>query len=152
MRGGPADWVLGGWQLGGILSLQTGPYFTPTLSVDLANTGTTDFPNVLSNPNLSSGQRSIHDWFDLAAFGLPQQYVYGSAGRGIIEAPPFQNMDLKIAKIFPIRERFHLDFRAEMFNFTNTPNFALPNATVNSPQEGTITATKGIPCARFKEL
>src|ERR1019366_9318092 len=69
--GGPMDWVLGGWQLGGILSLQTGQYFTPTLSVDLTNTGTTNFPNALTDPNLPSGQRSIHDWFYLAAFGLP---------------------------------------------------------------------------------
>ena len=144
-HGGPADWVLGGWQVGGILTLQTGPTFTPTLSVDLANSGTTDFPNVLANPNLSSGQRNIHDWFNLGAFALPQQYVYGNAGRGLIEAPGFHNMDLKIGKIFPIHERIHLDFRAEMFNFTNTPNFGSPNATINSPQEGTITSTVGNP-------
>ncbi|MGA2147322.1 MAG: TonB-dependent receptor [Bryobacteraceae bacterium] len=144
-RGGPADWVLGGWQLGGILTLQSGPYFTPTLSVDLANMGTTNFPNLLTNPNLPSGQRSIHDWFNLAAFALPQQYVFGNAGRGVAEAPGVHNMDLKIGKGFPIRERFHLDFRAEMFNFTNTPHFGMPNATVNSAQEGTITSTTGNP-------
>ncbi len=143
--GGPADWFLGGWQLGGILTLQTGPYFTPTLSVDLTNTGTTNFPNVVGNPNLPSGQRSIHDWFNLSAFALPQQYVYGNAGRGIVEGPPLKNMDLKIGKVFPIRERFHLDFRAEMFNFTNTPSFANPNTTVNAAQEGVITAIKGNP-------
>jgi hypothetical protein len=145
LRSGPAQWFLGGWQVGGILTLQSGPYLTPTLSVDLANSGTTDFPNALTNPNLPSGQRTIHDWFNLAAFVLPQQYVYGNAGRGIIEAPGFHNMDLKIGKIFPIRERFHLDFRAEMFNFTNTPNFGMPNATINSAQEGTITSTQGNP-------
>lgn len=149
-RGGPVEWVLGGWQLGGILTLQTGPYFTPQLSVDLANMGTTNFPNAIANPNLPSGQRSIHDWFNLAAFTLPQQYTFGNAGRNVIEGPPLHNMDLKIGKVFPIHERLHLDFRAEMFNFTNTPNFATPGigsgpATINSPNEGTITSTVGNP-------
>jgi hypothetical protein len=143
--GGPLNWIFGGWQLGGILTLQTGQYFTPTLSVDLTNTGTTNFPNAISNPNLPSSQRSIRDWFNLASFALPQQYVYGNAGRGIVEGPPLRNMDLKIGKNFYVRERYRLEFRAEMFNFTNIPHFALPNATVNSPQEGTITSTIGNP-------
>jgi hypothetical protein len=142
---GPASWSLGGWQVGGILTLQSGQYFTPTLSVDLTNTGTTNFPNVTSDPNLPSGQRTIQNWFKLSAFVLPQSYVYGNAGRGIVEGPPMHNMDLKIGKSFFFRERYRVDFRAEMFNFTNTPHFALPNATVNSPQEGKITSTVGNP-------
>jgi hypothetical protein len=145
LHSGPLKWALGGWQLGGILTLQSGHYFTPTLSVDLTNTGTTNFPNVIGNPNLSSGQRSIQDWFNLSAFGLPQPYVYGNAGRGIIEGPGLDNMDLLIARNFYIRERYRLEFRSEMFNFTNTPHFAMPNATVNSPQEGKITSTVGNP-------
>jgi hypothetical protein len=143
--GGPLDWAFGGWQIGGILTLQTGQYFTPTLSVDLTNTGTTNFPNAIANPNLPSGRRTIQDWFNLAAFALPQPYVYGNAGRGIVEGPPLHNMDLKIGKNFYFHERYRVEFRAEMFNFTNTPNFALPNASVNSPQEGRITSTVGNP-------
>ena len=107
--------------------------------------GTTNFPNLLVNPNLPSGQRYIHDWFNLGAFALPQQYTFGNAGRGLIEGSRLHNMDLKIGKTFPIHERLHLDFRAEMFNFTNTPNFGTPTATVNSPQEGTVTSTTGNP-------
>ena len=143
--GGPLDWFFGGWQAGGILTLQTGQYFTPTLSVDLTNTGTTNFPNAVFDPNLPSAQRNIQRWFNLSAFVLPQPYVYGNAGRGIIEGPPLNNMDLKISKNFYMRERYRFEFRAEMFNFTNTPHFALPNATMNSPQEGRITSTTGNP-------
>ena len=143
--GGPLDWFFGGWQVGGILTLQTGQYFTPTLSVDLTNTGTTNFPNVAANPNLPSNERTINRWFNPSAFTLPQAYTYGNAGRGIVEGPPLRNMDLKISKEFLFRERFRLQFRAEMFNFTNTPHFALPNATVNAPQEGRITSTIGNP-------
>ncbi len=143
--GGPVSWFLGGWQLGGILTLQTGQYFTPTLSVDLTNTGTTNFPNAVANPNLPADQRSIHNWFNLAAFALPAPYVYGNAGRDIVEGPPLKNMDLKMGKSFYFRERYRLELRGEMFNFTNTPHFALPNATVNSAQEGKITSTIGNP-------
>ncbi len=145
LRNGPPAWLLGGWQLGGILTLQSGHYFTPTLSVDLTNTGTTNFPNAIANPNLPSGQRTIQDWFNLSAFALPQSYIYGNAGRGLVEGPPVSNMDLTIGRNIYFRERYRLVFRAEMFNFTNTPHFALPNATVNSPQEGHITSTVGNP-------
>jgi len=131
--------------LGGILSVQTGHYFTPTLSVDLTNTGTTNFPNVVGDPNLPSAQQSIHHWFNLNAFALPASYIYGNAGRGIVEGPALHNMDLMIGRNVFIGERFRLEFRGELFNFTNTPHFALPNATVNSPSEGQITSTVGNP-------
>lgn len=144
-QGGPLDWFFGGWQVGGILTLQTGRYFTPTLSVDLTNTGTTNFPNAIANPNLPSSERTISHWFDTSAFTLPQQYTYGNAGRNTTEGPPMRNMDLKIGKNFYFRERYRLEFRAEMFNFTNTPHFGLPNATVGAAQEGQINSTVGNP-------
>ncbi len=131
--------------MGGILTLQSGHYFTPTLSIDSTNTGTTNFPNAIANPNLPSGQRTIQDWFNLSAFALPASYVYGNAGRGVVEGPRLNNMDLTIGRNIYFHERYRLVFRAEMFNFTNTPHFALPNATVNSPQEGRITSTVGNP-------
>jgi len=145
LRSGPLGAAFGGWQLGGILSVQTGHYFTPTLSVDLTNTGTTNFPNVVGDPNLPSAQQSIHHWFNLNAFALPPSYIYGNSGRGIVEGPALHNMDLMIGRNVFIGERFRLEFRGELFNFTNTPHFALPSATVNSPSEGQITSTVGNP-------
>ena len=103
------------------------------------------FPNVVGNPNLPASQQSIHHWFNLNAFALPPSYVYGNEGRGTVEGPPLHNMDLMIGRNVFIGERVHLEFRGELFNFTNTPHFALPNATVNSPSEGQITSTVGNP-------
>jgi hypothetical protein len=136
---GPTDWILGGWQLGSILSLRTGMPFTPTVSTDLTNTGTVNHPNRIRAGNLASDQRSIQDWFDLGAFPLAPQYVYGNSGRNILFGPGFRNTDLKISKSFRFRETNRMEFRCEMFNFTNTPNFGQPNTNVNLPVGGTIT-------------
>ena len=60
-------------------------------------------------------------------------------------------MDLMIGRNAYIKDRFRVEFRAETFYFTNTPHFALPNATVNSPQEGRIRSPWEIR-DRFREL
>jgi hypothetical protein len=49
-------------------------------------------------------------------------------------------MDLKIGKNWAIRERLRLEYRFEMFNFTNTPNFGTPNGTLNNAQVARITS------------
>lgn len=131
--------VLGGWQLGGILTLRTGQPFSVTVSGDPANTGSTNYANRLKSGALPSNQRSIYRWYDLAAFAVPAQYTYGNGGRNILAGPSTTAMDLKIGKNFRYAEKYRLEFRAEMFNFTNTPNFGLPNGTLNSPSAGQIT-------------
>ena len=138
-RRGPLDWVLGGWQLGGIVTLRSGLPFTPLVSTDVSNTGTTNHPDRSGNGNLSSG-RTLDRWFDLAAFTIPNQYTYGNGGRDILYGPRFHNADLKIGKNFRVTETKRIEFRGEMFNFTNTPHFNLPNANVNLPQGGKISS------------
>jgi hypothetical protein len=135
---GPADWILGGWQLGGILFLRSGRPFSPTISGDVSNTGTTNYPNRTGEGVLGSDERSIDRWFDIADFVVPGAYTYGNSGRNILFGPGFRSMDLKIGKNFQVRENVRAEFRCEMFNFTNTPHFDLPNATVNLPQAGQI--------------
>ncbi|HYM13343.1 MAG TPA: hypothetical protein VEU62_21575 [Bryobacterales bacterium] len=139
-RKGPADWLLGGWQLGGIVTLRTGIPFTPLVSTDISNTGTTNHPNRAGNGNLSGSDRTIQRWFDTAAFAIPEAYTYGNGGRDILYGPNFNNLDLKIAKNFRVTEAKRVEFRFEMFNATNTPHFNLPNANVNLPQGGKITS------------
>jgi len=137
---GPADWILGGWQVGGIVSSRSGLPFTPAITADITNTGTPNRPDRVGSGALSGSARSIARWFDTSAFSLPAQFTYGNTGRGILYGPPARNLDLKIGKNFYVRERFRIEFRAEMFNFTNTPAFALPDRNVNLPQGGRISA------------
>jgi outer membrane receptor protein involved in Fe transport len=135
---GPADWILGGWQIGAIFNHRSGLPYSPTINGDLTNTGTANYPNRLREGTLPESQRTLDRWFDIAAFQVPAQYVYGNSGRNILFGPSSTSADLKIGKNFRIQERYRLEFRTEMFNFTNTPNFGRPNATTNLAQAGQI--------------
>ena len=134
------DAVLGGWQLGGIFAFRSGQYFTPTVSGNPANVNGTNYAERLGDGNLPSGRRNIERWFDVDAFAVPTQFTYGNSGRNVLIGPGDKNMDLKIGKNFYFGERFRLEFRTEMFNFTNTVNFGNPNSTVNAVNAGRITS------------
>jgi hypothetical protein len=57
---------------------------------------------------------------------------YGSAGQAILEGPGFKNVDFSVIKNIPVREQFRLQFRAEIFNIFNTPQFGTPVAGLNA--------------------
>ena len=132
--------LLGGWQLGAILSLRTGQAFSPQVSTDISNTGTNNRPNRRGDGLLGADRRSIQRWFDTSAFTIPDPYTYGNAGRNILIGPRFRNMDVKVGKNFAFTEHKRLEFRCEMFNFSNTPHFSNPNPNINLPQVGKITS------------
>jgi Carboxypeptidase regulatory-like domain/TonB dependent receptor len=131
--------VLTSWQASGIISWRTGAPFTVNLGVDQANIGAgpAQRPNVLRNPNLSSG-RSPERWFDTAAFVLPAAFTFGNAGRNIVYAPGYSGMDFSLQKETSLTERVRLKFRVEAFNLFNHPNFDVPNRTAFTPNFGRI--------------
>jgi carboxypeptidase family protein len=135
--------IAGNWNLSGIWTMATGDHFTPTIGTSVSNSagGGSDRPNRLADGNLPSGQRSIDAWFDLTAFEPAAQYTFGNAGRGILVGPGNFNVDLGIHRDFPIRERFRLTYRWEMFNSFNRANFSDPNAVIGSAQAGQISGT-----------
>ncbi len=155
LRGsGPMSWVAGGWQLNGIVSLYSGQAFTPYLSYDPTNTGSGGpRPDRVGNPydfsNSPCGsQQSVNCWYNPAAFALPalapgQVYAttWGNAGRGSLRGPAFYDTDFSIFKDFKFKERSQLELRAEIFNLFNTPQFALPNNQVDTPNAGQILST-----------
>ena len=111
-------------------SSPSGLPFTPTLSTDPANTGTPERPNrigsgILANP-------TINDWFNAAAFTVPALYTYGNTARNILTGPPLADWDISLFKNFalPWREGMMVQFRGEMYNFTNTPPFGQPAANI----------------------
>jgi hypothetical protein len=132
--------ILGGWQLGGILFLRSGEPFSVTISGDPTNLGTTNYPNRLGEGRLPSSQRSIDMWFDTTAFVIPADYTIGNSGRNILYGPGSRSMDLKVGKNWIFRENLRLEYRLEMFNWTNTANFGTPNGTLNNAQVGRITS------------
>lgn len=132
--------IAGGWLLTGIFSAQTGLPFNPVENVDQSNTGTTERPNRIGNGNLPSDKRNIHQWFDTSAFTTPAQYTFGNAGRNILVGPGFHNVDAGLSRIIPIVHRTSIEIRAEAFNLLNTPQFNLPNATLNQPTTAVISS------------
>jgi outer membrane receptor protein involved in Fe transport len=141
--GGPADYVLGGWQVNGINTIQTGLPFTPTLSATTVNTGTGSRPDRIADGTLANP--TVDRWFDTAAFVTPAPFTYGNAGRNILYGPGRVNFDFSLFKEFLIKEGFRLQFRTEVFNLFNTAQFDLPNAAIGAANAGTITSIVGTP-------
>jgi hypothetical protein len=139
-RGGLVNTLVGGWQLASLATLRSGIPFTPVTSGGITNAGGADRPNRIGNGTLPSDQQSIDHWFDTTAFAVQPQYSYGNTGRNILFGPGLKNLDLSLSKSFAISEGKRLQFRAESFNFTNTPAFGQPGATINGLGVGQITS------------
>jgi hypothetical protein len=138
------DGFVGGWQLASLVTLRTGIPFTVVTSGGITNAGGADRPNRIGSGDLPASQQTIYHWFDTSAFVVQPQYTYGNAGRNILFGPGLRNLDLSLSKSFRLTETKRLQFRAESFNFTNTPAFGQPNATLNALGAGQIT-TAGDP-------
>ncbi len=141
--GGPAEYVLGGWQVNGITSIQSGLPFTPTANSPTVNTGTASRPDLIGDGGLD--EQTVDRWFDTSAFATPAQFTYGNAGRNILYGPGRVNFDFSLFKQFSITEALNLQFRTEFFNLFNTPQFDLPNAAIGASNAGTITGIVGTP-------
>ncbi len=138
------DAVAGGWQINGIWTAETGLPFTIQSPTDTSNTGTANIrPNSTGiKGNLPADQRSILNWLNPAAFVLPVGYAYGNVGRNTATSPGLDNFDLSGFKDFKLTERpVILQFRAELFNGLNHPNFGLPGRTFNTASFGVISTT-----------
>jgi hypothetical protein len=139
------QFLLGGWQINGVVTKQTGLSFTPTLQTTTVNTGTTSRPDRLRDGNLPADQRTLAHWFDTSASGTPALYTYGNAGHNFLWGPGRVNFDTSLFKDFQMREKMKLQFRAEAFNTLNHPQFGLPGASIGSSTAGIISSTVGNP-------
>ena len=130
--------LLGGWSLEGIFTAQTGVPFTPLIGEDIAGNGD-QFAANNQRPNLVTGQplyiASSAPPFRVAnpaAFAIPAAGTYGDAERNILRASGLNQLDLGLHKTVKASERFSVQFRAELFNVLNHPNFAPPAASGNN--------------------
>jgi hypothetical protein len=133
------DTAFGGWQINGILTLSDG------LPFDLSSPNTTNCcgsrPDRIGNGSLPDSERTINRWFDTSAFREPGFLQFGNAGRNILQGPGTKQLDFSTFKKFRFgAEGRWLEFRGELFNITNTPQFNNPNGAVGSPAFGRITS------------
>jgi hypothetical protein len=144
IQNGFLDAILGGWQLGSIVTWRSGFPVNPTDGVNRANTNIgVDRPNAtgtsqsLSNPTTA-------EWFNTAAFTLQPLYTFGNVGRNSVIGPAGLYVDFSTHKDFRVHKEGHyLQFRWEAFNVLNHPAWGLPNTSLSSPQFGQITSTNG---------
>lgn len=131
------DALLGGWQLGGLVSLRTGMPFSVSYPGDPQNSGTANRGDRIGKGTLDNP--TIDKWFDEFAFVASAPGVYGNTGRNVLFGPGSRNWDIMVGKRFRMPWEGHsLQFRFESFNFTNTPTFGQPNATLRSAATATI--------------
>jgi hypothetical protein len=137
----PRLWKISGWQLGGLVRVQTGDAVAVTQATN--NNSSLGFavqrPNRVSNPNDFAG-RTVAKYFNTAAFVAAGPFVIGSSSRNPVRGPGIQNADLMIGKTFRLTERFNLEFRAEVFNVSNTPPLNDPNGSLGNAAFGSITS------------
>ena len=165
---GIADAFLGGWQVGGITTAQSGEAVTASMSTDLSNTGSFSYrPDQIANPydfsfNIPSqatdfgctnpGHQTLDCWFNQAAFitpplapGQQSAHMFGNSRIGNLRGPDLVDFDFVLQKNFKVRESQALEFRAEFFNLFNHPNFGLPGGgsqiAVDVPGGAAITNT-----------
>ena len=143
------DALLGGWQANGIFTAQTGTPLALSASnnADIFNPG--ERPNTNGqNAGLSgSVQSRLNEYFNVADFSQPATYTYGNVSRTLpnIRTPGLRNLDFSLFKNFNLTERWMMEFRAESFNATNTPQFSGPNTSVTSSSFGVITSQANSP-------
>ena len=131
--------VLGGWQINGVAYWQTGTAFTVGNGTARSNTGGTDRPNLVGDPVLSNP--TVEQWFNVAAYAAQTINTAGNNGRNTLHGPPQRRIDLSLFKNLPIHNTTKLQLRAEVFNITNIPSFATPNANFGTAGFGSITST-----------
>jgi hypothetical protein len=124
--------VIGGWQLNSIVTYGTGFPLTIVPGSDRSQTSTgydrtnaTGISPVLSNPTPG-------EWFNIQAFSLQSLGTYGNAGRNVARGPGIFDWDFSTLKNFYFTERRYLQFRFEVFNFLNHPNFGDPNNSLGN--------------------
>ena len=136
--------TVGGWRASGNFTVQSGAPFTINLGtatgMDVANIGTVngnniERPNVAGDPN--NGPKTTAQWFNKSAFTLPAgtpaaPYVFGNTPRNNVIGPGLTDLDLSLQKEGTLHENLKLQFRFDVFNTLNHPNFNLPGRIFGS--------------------
>jgi hypothetical protein len=130
-----------GWRLGTILRASTGSWMTITTGLDrvLSGTSANQRPNqILASPY--GDRSSLTHYLNLSAFAQPDMGTLGNLRPRNIARPGTWGLDMALSRVFPVREKQNVEFRAEAFNVTNSLIRANPTLSLNSNTFGQITS------------
>ena len=139
-RAGVAGKFTNGWQIAGIVSLQSG---LPIAVTQVTNFNSfagygTQRPTCVADTSLPNSERSTAKFFNVDAFQITPQFALGTCSRNPVRGPSCQDADLALLKRTAISERINVDFRAEVFNLSNTPPLGAPNGVAGAAGFGSI--------------
>lgn len=133
--GAPAK-ILSGWQLNGALMLQSGNPFTVSSSDSSLNAPESsqqaDWVGGNTKPRKLGGIGRGSPFYDWTQWAPVTEARFGTAGFNTLLGPGIVNLDMGLFRQFKVTERVNLQFRAEAFNFTNTPHFANPGGNISN--------------------
>jgi hypothetical protein len=166
--------LTGGWWLSSITTVQAGYPFSLGLNTERSGSGVqggaagVDRPDILAGRTpynithgVSSGCPGVPAgtplgtptlYYDPCAFAVPTLGFLGNVGRNTLRGPHFRNLDFSVVKDTSLKylgEGGKVEFRAEIFNILNHPNFALPSRTVYNGNKGTATSGSYVEAAPF---
>jgi hypothetical protein len=137
--------LTGGWQLDGIVTLQSGSPFSVLAGVDRSLIGVTEDHADVHGPvavyNGNSRTSKISKYFNTSAFSSPALGTFGTSGRNTIYGPGIENLDAGLFKAIPIHEQRRIELRWETFNTLNHTNLLNPNNSFSSSAFGRITSS-----------
>jgi Carboxypeptidase regulatory-like domain/TonB dependent receptor-like, beta-barrel/TonB-dependent Receptor Plug Domain len=144
--------IFGGWQVSGIVSMQSGAHFDVAVLDPTNRLGVTPGSSVW-RPDLIGDPRMPHPtadgWINQAAFAVPQNpdgtYRYGNLGRNPLLGPGYFSLDAALMREVRLGSTRRVQLRWEVFNASNHPSYGLPNASLGSPDFGTIRTTVSAP-------
>ena len=138
--------TVGGWQMGGVLLFQSGPFMT--ITVPGADPMGNNFPNLIGNGRadlvpgvpLLAATKSVTGWINKAAFAIPPSLVgrYPTSPVGNVVGPGTEVLSMSLTKSVRIKEGMRFEFGAQAANLFNHQNWATPNTTFNTAAFGTI--------------
>jgi len=146
-------YIVAGWQVSGVTTIQSGSPVNITFAQDRANIGITGLqrpdllgavPDLNCQPNSAGAtdvaRRQLINCYDASVFALPAQFTFGNADRNILRGPKFSSTDLSFMKTVPVGTSVRFQVRVEIFNIFNQVNYGNPNASFGSAAFGSITS------------
>ncbi len=151
---GVSSVLVNGWSLSGVVIVESGLPFSITDSrggtIIGSNGSFAQFATGMGPADVPVSSPTLSRNFNAAAFTttptIGNGTYLGNSPRDFLTGPGFWNTDLAVLKQFPIREAVRVEFRGELFNLFNHPNFANPGSNVATPQSfGVISSTVSSP-------
>lgn len=135
--------IIGNWNVGTIVTLESTHPFDVLAGADVANTGGPNQRAERTSANPYASAQNNKHWLNAAAFTAPAPYTFGNQRRNDLFGPAYRDVDFNAFKNCPLTKRVTLQFRAEFFNILNTTNYGVPVNNIQSSAFGQILGAAG---------